>query len=173
MANRAAERARAILFVFAILLLAGCNGAPRPSPPETTPSMDHVVQQAPRDPVNFLHKTFPLKTSARFEFEVPEHCTHPRLQGNFRAFVSQSSGATISDKTADVKLLVLTNQEFAEFEKGKSGTATYSIDASHEQKVDFNLNSTSEQEQKYYLVFSNVGGARNKFVDADFMISFE
>jgi len=158
----------------AMLVLASCNRPKTEVSQESAAPLDHVVQVPPKDPINFLHKTFPVKDYVKFEFVIPPHSPQPRLRGSFRSFVARSSGATISDDSANVDLLVLNEEEFGAFVQGSSGSATYSIDHVHGQTVDLTLSSTIDQPQKFYLVFSNPpGGPRNKFVDADFTVSFE
>jgi hypothetical protein len=182
MANLASDSARigkgiaCFFFLVTALSFLSCNSAPSASTvsKETIPSMDRVSHEDPKDPVNFLRKTFPVKDYEKFEFEILPHSNHPRLSGSFRSFVARSSGATVSDDSANVNLLVLSPDEFAAFTQGNSGNATYSIEGSHERRLDFDFASTSDQPQKYYLVFSNPkGGVQNKFVDADFTLSFD
>jgi len=157
-----------------VLVLASCNRPKTEVSQESAAPLDHVVQGPPKDPINFLRKTFPVKDYVKFEFVIPPHSAQPRLRGSFRSFVTRSSGATISDDSANVELLVLNEEEFGAFVQGSSGSATYSIDHIHKQTVDFAFASTMDQPQKFYLVFSNPpGGPRNKFVDADFTASFE
>jgi len=158
----------------AVLVLASCNRPKTEVSQESVAPRDRVVQGPPKDPINFLHKTFPVRDYAKFEFVIPPHSTQPRLRGSFRSFVARSNGATTSDDAANVDLLVLNEAEFEAFVQGGSGSATYSIDHVHGQTVDLTLSSTVDQPQKFYLVFSNPpGGPRNKFVDADFTVSFE
>jgi hypothetical protein len=166
--------ARIACLLTAVLLLAHCDRSKRDVSQESLAPLDRVVQGSPKDPVNFLRKTFPVKDYAKFEFVIPPHSIQPRLHGSFRSFVARSNGATISDDTANVNLLVLNEDEFGAFVQGSLGTSTYSIDRSHEQKVDYVLPPTADQPRKFYLVFSNSArGLRNKFVDADFTVSFE
>lgn len=171
---RRAICARTAGLLAAVLLLAHCDRSKREVPQESLAPLDRVVQSSPKDPLNFLRKTFPVKDYVKFEFVIPAHSPQPRLRGNFRSFVTRSNGATISDDTANVDLLVLNEEEFGAFVGGNLGTSTYSIDRTHQQNVDYVLASTNDQPRKFYLVFNNsAGGLRNKFVDADFTVSFE
>jgi hypothetical protein len=70
--------------------------------------------------------------------------------------------------------MLLNEQEYDDFKQGRLGNATDDLDASHNQNVGWRVPSTLENAQKYHLVFSNLpGGAKTKFVKADFTISFE
>ena len=137
-------------------------------------AVDRVVRSGPKPPAHFLHRTFPVKTYQPFEFSVPPQSFNARLQGNFRAFIIGSNGSNVSDENANVEVLLLNEQEFDDFTHGRQSTATYSVDAGYNQIVECALPATRDEARKYYLVFRNPrGGAKTKFVDADFTASFE
>lgn len=161
------------------LLLAVCGSgcskkeAP-PAAPDTSAAIDHIVVSPPKPPKTVVHKTFQVKKYEAFDFVVPAHTITPKLEGSFQSFVKSNSENIVSNETADVDLLLLNEQEFDDFAHGKQGTATYTADPSHSQAVEVALASTVDQPRTYYLVFRNPpGGARTKFVKADFTASFE
>jgi hypothetical protein len=171
---RMAKRIPYLLLVAAALLSVGaCNR--RSGQQEEQPlAVDRVVRSGPKPPAHFLHRTFPVKTYQPFEFTVPPHSFNARLQGNFHAFIIGSGGSNVSDENANVEVLLLNEQEFDDFSHGRQGTATYSVDAGYNQIVECALPATQDEPKKFYLVFRNPrGGAKGKFVDADFTASFE
>ena len=156
-----------------LLLLTACNKSQAPSPATTINSLDHV-DAAQVQPINFLHKTFALKKTASFEFRVPAHTALPRLHGTFRSFIARAAGEAVSDDSADVDLVVLNGDQYADFTHGHSdGTALYAVDPTHDHEVDFLLSPTQEDSVTYYLLFRNrSGGAPSKQVQAEFSLNF-
>jgi hypothetical protein len=169
------SRMRVPLATIALLLLfAGCNKSQQsPAPATTIDPLDHV-DSAHLQPINFLHKTFVVKRTASFEFQVPAHTALPRLHGTFRSFVPRAEGETVSDDSADVDLILLNAEQYADFAHGHSdGTALYTVDPTHSHEVDFLLSPTQEDSVSYYLLFRNSpGGAPSKQVRADFSLTF-
>jgi hypothetical protein len=47
-----------------------------------------------------------------------------------------------------------------------------SVEASHDQEVNFDLPASSDQPVKYYLVFRNASGGGSKVVHASFQVDF-
>jgi hypothetical protein len=96
------------------------------------------------------------------------------LRGTFRSFTNRSDPDSTSDRSADVDVMVLNEEEFNQFLHGQPQSVTYELDPSHNLKVDLRVPTTFTDPQKYYLVFSNSdGGTKTKFVEADFTVSFE
>lgn len=154
-----------------LLVVGGCSR--KQEPQEAVAAVDRIVASTPRPPNNFLHKTFPVTAYVKFEFEVPPHVINPRLHGSFQSFV-KGSGGLISNESANVDMLLLNENEFEEFARGRQGSATQTVDPSYSQAVDFALSSTLGEPEKYYFVFRNSpGGSRTKIVKADFTVSFE
>jgi len=121
-----------------------------------------------------VHAVFPVNKYAQFAFVVPPHQAYPRVHGDFRSFTKRRDPDSTSDKTADVSLMLLNDKEFNDFLQGQQGSATYTLDPAHSQLVDWRVPTTYDQPQQYHLVFSNSdGGAKTKFVKADFTVSFE
>lgn len=164
---------RVLIAILALPLLSACNKS-QPFPPTTKINpLDHV-DSAHVKPINFLHKTFALKKTASFEFQVPAHTAVPRLHGTFQSFVPSAGGAPLTDDTANVDLVLLNADQYADFSHGHSdGTALYTVDPTHDHEVEFLLSPTEEDSATYYLVFrSSPGGAPSKQVQADFSLTF-
>jgi hypothetical protein len=119
-----------------------------------------------------LHKTFALKASVNFPFEVPAYAFRPQLHGRYRSFVKEV-GIQDDEDIANVDLLILNEAQYSDFVRGGGSEAVFSADASHDQNVNFGLPPTQDHSQKYYLVFQNTpGGASRKLVQADFTVDF-
>src|SRR5271170_3596913 len=123
---------------------------------------------------NLVHGVFPVNKYTQFAFVVPPRQGYPRLQGDFRSFTKRREPDSTSDKTADVGLLLLNEQEFNDFLQGRPGSTTYELDPAHDQTVDWRVPVTYDQPQQYHLVFNNSdGGPKTKYVKADFTVSFQ
>jgi hypothetical protein len=126
------------------------------------------------EPEHFLHRVFSLNDRTQFSFVVPAHQANTRLRGTFRSFTKRSDPASTSDRSADVDLLLRNEQEFNAFQQGQPQSVTYELDASHNQLVDWRVPMTYGEPQTYHLIFGNSeGGAKIKFVEADFTVSFQ
>jgi len=165
--------------VVAPLAILKGQAKPLPTKPETEMTrepqpVDHPVHLRSEEPRNFLHRVFSVNKYAQFAFVVPPHQGHPRLRGDFRSFTKRDDPDSTSDRTADVDLMLLNDQEFNEFLHGQPQSVTYELDPSHNQMVDWRVPTTYGESQQYHLVFSNSEGGTNiKFVEADFTVSFE
>jgi hypothetical protein len=136
--------------------------------------IDHPVSVDAGEPKHFLHKLFSVNHHAQFEFLVPAHQGNTRLRGTFRSFTNRSDPDSTSDRSADVDMMLLNEQEFNQFLHGQPQSVTYELDPSHNLRVDLRVPTTYTEPQKYYLVFSNSdGGTKTRFVEADFTVSFE
>ena len=120
---------------------------------------------------NVLQKTFNLNASATFAFEIPAHAVQPHLHGIFESFVGQVHGA--SDDTANVDFLILNDEQQADFANSRESETMFSVEASHNQSVNFDLPASMNKPVKYYLVFRNPnGGKTSKVVEAHFRVDF-
>jgi hypothetical protein len=139
--------------------------------PEPISKFEHVAPSPVGTTQTVLEKTFPLKKSATFPFEIPAHAVRPHLHGIFESFVGQLHGG--SDETADLDFLVLNQSQYDDFAKGRPGEALFSVEASHNQAVNFDLPASLDQPVKYYLVFRSAAydGAK-KVVEANFRVDF-
>ncbi len=141
--------------------------------PTQAPGASDRVAFAPRPkPKNFLHTVFPIKTYAQFAFIVLPHTVSPKLRGNFRSFTRAADSS--AGEAADVDVVVLNEQEFNDFLHHRAGTATFELDSSHNQAVDYAVPPTQDEPQKYHLVFRNSATKREgMFVEADFTVYYE
>jgi hypothetical protein len=140
---------------------------------ETLNPLDHV-DPSHLKPINVLHKTFTVKKFAQFQIEVPPHTVIPRVHGTFKSFVPRAGDDNLSDDTTDVGFLLMNADQFADYSHGRGGgTALYTVEATHDQEVEFVLPPTKDDPEKYYVVFVNApGGPAVKSVEADFSLSF-
>jgi hypothetical protein len=135
--------------------------------------IDRPINPSPPESKKILHKTFSLGGYAQFAFLVPPQQASTRLRGTFRSFTKHNDPGS-SDKTADVDLMLLNEQEYNEFLRGQLNSATYELDPAHDQMVDWRVPITHQDPQTYHLVFSNTeDGTKTKFVEADFTLTFE
>ena len=168
-------KSAALLMIVLLALVCSCSRkAIPPEEPEAARSVDRPVHLNSEESKNVVHGVFTVSKYAQFAFVVPPHQAYPRLHGDFRSFTKRRDPDSTSDKTADIGLMLMTEQEFNDFLKGRPGSTTYQLDPAHDQTVDWRVPITYDQPQQYHLVFCNSdGGPKTKFVKADFGISFE
>jgi hypothetical protein len=143
-----------------------------PTPLRKPNPSDHIAPSPVGTSTAVVHKTFAVTSSAKFSFQVPPHAASPRLRGSYRSF-AQQSGVQSSDESADIELLLMNDQQYADFLHGGTPDVVYSVDSSHDQDVSFGLPATMSQPAQYYLVFSNSASrAAKKVVEADFRVDF-
>jgi hypothetical protein len=154
------------LFLF---LFSACQ---KKKPVEEVAPLDQVGSSPAGTSQDVLHKTFTVRTTVAFPFDIPAHAAMPHLRGNFKSFVTKV-GIQSNEHSADVDFLVLNDQQYADFAAGNPGDAVFSVDASHEQVVDVSLPPSLNQSPKYYLIFRNTpGGDAKKTVQADLTVDF-
>jgi hypothetical protein len=136
-------------------------------------AIDHPVDRRSEEPKHFLHTVFSVNKYAQYAFVAPPHQGNARLRGTFQSFTKRDDPDSTSDKTADVDVMLLNEEEFGEFLHGQPVSATYESDLAHDQMVDWRVPTTYDKPEQYHLVFSNSDAAdRIKFVKADFTLSF-
>jgi hypothetical protein len=119
-----------------------------------------------------VHKTFTIASATNFSFQVPPHAASPQLHGSYHSFVPPSRDQS-NDDPGDVDLLLMNDEQYADYLNGHSAEAVYSVDSSHDQDVSLGLPATLDRPAQYYLVFRNTSGSRGrKAVKADFWIDF-
>jgi hypothetical protein len=156
------------LLVVALLGCAACNKEAPPQPVAVVPS-DHVSPSPVGTSQTILEKTFSLKASATFPFEIPAHAVQPHLHGIFESFVGQLHGA--SDESANIDFLIMNQEQQTAFASDRPSEALFDVDASHNQAINFDLPASMNQPVKYYLVFRNPQG-KSKVVEANFRVDF-
>lgn len=133
---------------------------------------DHVALSPVGTSTAIVHKTFAVTSTAKFSFEVPPHAASPQLRGTYHSF-AKPSGAQSGDENGDVDLLLINEQQYADFLNGNPADVVYSVDSSHDQDVSLGLPATLDQPVRYYLVFRNSSArAGKKVVQADFRVDF-
>jgi hypothetical protein len=153
------------------LLLAASACEPKATPPAPAPvQYDHVAPSPVGTDQNVLQKTFTLKSSAVFPFEIPAHAVRPHLHGMYTSFVGNVHGE--SGSAADVDFLVLNEDQYGDFQHHRPSEALFSVEASHNQAVNFDLPASMDQPVKYYLVFRGSSGESKKTVEANFKVDF-
>jgi hypothetical protein len=152
-----------------ILLLAG-SGCQQKAPAKRELSALEKVAPSPVGTTQtILQKTFALKRSATFPFEIPAHAARPHLHGIFESFVGQVHGA--SDESANIDFVIVNEEQYADMSQNRPSEALMSVEASHSQSVNFDLPPSLEQPVKYYLVFRNTTKTA-KVIEADFQVDF-
>jgi hypothetical protein len=135
-------------------------------------ALDHIAESPVGTSAAIVRKTFAVSAPAKFSFEVPPHAASPQLHGTFRSFVRQA-GVQSSDESADIDLLLMNGEQYADFLRGQPADTVYSVDSSHDQDVAFGLPATLDKPAQYYLVFRNSSNsAAKKVVQADFQVDF-
>ncbi|MFZ0299802.1 MAG: hypothetical protein WAM13_15735 [Candidatus Sulfotelmatobacter sp.] len=158
--------------------------APQTADPQTTETdeeparpwkphpSDHVGPSPVGTSTAIVHKTFAVTSTAKFPFEVPPHAASPRLRGTYHSY-AKNSAAQSGDENGNVDLLLINEQQYADFLNGSPADAVYSVDSSHDQDVSLGLPSTLDHPVRYYLVFRNSSSkAGKKVVQADFRVDF-
>jgi hypothetical protein len=152
-----------------LMVHAGCTKEP-PPPVSTIAPSDRVAPSPVGTSQSVLQKTFALKTSATFPFEIPAHAAQPHLHGIFESFVGQLHGA--SDEAANIDFLILNAEQQADFAADRPSEALFTVEASHNQAVNFDLPASMNQSVKYYLVFRNPQSKVGKIVEANIHVDF-
>jgi hypothetical protein len=173
-------RVRLFLLLAALTLaVAACQNKKPPAEDAPLPADRIAPSSVAPSPVGtnqtILHKTFTVKSSAIFPFEIPPRAVRPHLHGIFESFVSQLHGTSrgASDDEANLDFLILNAEQYADFASDRPGDAIFSAEASHNQSINVDLPASLGQPVKYYLVFrSSAGKAPAKVVEADFQLDF-
>ncbi|MGC1448754.1 MAG: hypothetical protein WA830_01835 [Candidatus Sulfotelmatobacter sp.] len=162
---------RHVLAMLAALFV-GVVACTKPAPPTANniiPS-DRVAPSPVGTTQTVLQKTFNLKGSAAFPFEIPAHSAQPHLHGIFESFAGQVHGA--SDETANIDFVILSEEQQTDSASHRASEAMFSVEASHNQAVNFDLPPSLNHPVKYYLVFRDPNGKDGKVVEANFRVDF-
>jgi hypothetical protein len=156
-----------------LLVSAGCQKKQEPASEGGVAEIDRVGKPPSGGNQAVLHKTFTVRNTVAFPFEIPAHSALPHLRGNFKSYVTKL-GIQSSEHSADVDFLVLTEEQYANFtHRGGSDEVFYSAKGSNDQSVDLSIPPALDHGAKYYLVFRNTpGGDTRKTVQADLTLDF-
>jgi hypothetical protein len=139
---------------------------PRRRAPTGADRANPAPAQVPR---HFLHGRFSVRSYQGFVIDVPAHTTRPRVYGRFRAFAKGDESVS-----ATLDVLLLSRQEFTAFVRRGLGATVFSMQDSAGGSIDWVLDPTFLNSQRYYMVFNNSSGRPAvKRVEADFTVSFE
>lgn len=117
-------------------------------------------------PYVLVHSRIALQSYQGFSFTVPPHALHPRLAGSFRTLPDVDE-----QDSANIDVLLLNPREFRDL-LHQQGTASFST-TGRSGEVDWALNPTFVDPQKYVLVFRNSPEKPlPKAVDVNFTLSF-
>jgi len=155
------------------LALVGCNNGPKRDLNEDS-SLDHV-SQGPRLPSQRVaHGISKLDKYEKFPFEIPPHALTPRLRGDFKSFMQGAGGARIADESADVELMVMSEEQYDAFIHKRSAESLYVIEPSHDHGVSIALPMTQADLVHYYVVFRRtIDGKSPVWVNADLNVEFD
>jgi len=155
------------------LALIGCNNGPKRDLNEDS-SLDHV-SQGPRLPSQRVaHGISKLDKYEKFPFEIPPHALTPRLRGDFKSFMQGAGGARIADESADVELMVMSEEQYDAFIHKRSAESLYVIEPSHDHGVSIALPMTQADLVHYYVVFRRtIDGKSPVWVNADLNVEFD
>ncbi|HKH99765.1 MAG TPA: hypothetical protein VJ999_11715 [Candidatus Sulfotelmatobacter sp.] len=163
--------APALALLGALLLGSVACTKEQPVPAPTTFPSDRVAPSPVGTNQIVLQKTFALKGTATFPFEIPAHAAQPHLHGSFQSFVREVHGA--SDETANIDFQVLNEEQQAAFASNRPSEALFSVEGSHNQEINCDLPASMNQPAKYYLVFRSSDGSRgSRVVEAGFRVDF-
>jgi len=149
------------------------SSAAKPAATQEPLPIDHPVSVDPGKPKHFLHNVFSVNHRAQFAILVPAHQANARVRGTFRSFTKRNDPDS-SDRSANVDLLLLNDEEFNQFLHGQPQSVTYELNSAHNQMVDWWIPATRADAKTYHLVFMNsADDIKPKFVQADFVLTFE
>ena len=145
----------------------------KPAPTREPQAIDHLVSIEPGKPKHLLHNVFSVNRRTQFAFTIPAHQSNAKLHGTFRSFTKRNDPDS-GDRSADVDLLLLNDEEFSQFQHGEPQSVTYELNSAHNQMVDWWVPATRAEAKTYHLVFINsADDIKLKFVQADFTLTFE
>ncbi len=146
--------------------------AEAPRGPYKPSELDHIADSPVGDSSVILHKTFAVGRAVHISFEIPPHAVTPRFHGTFRSFAKQD-GAPTHDESGNVDMLLMNEQQYAEFSSGHHPEVLFIADTSHFQDINFDLSPSFDHPVRYHLIFRNSpGGPQKKVVQADFSVDF-
>jgi hypothetical protein len=100
----------------------------------------------------FLHTVFSVKNYAQFAFVVPPNTASPQLRGTFRSFTKSDNSTT--HEPADIGVMILNEQGFNDFVHCREGTATFELDSSHNQLLNYAFPPTPDEHKSITWYFA-------------------
>jgi hypothetical protein len=159
-----------VLLAGLFIISAACNQPAAPPVERPLPS-DRVHPSPVGSAQTVLEKTFAVKGTVSFPFQVPAHAVRPHLHGIFESFLREVHGT--SDDTANVDFLIVNQEQYEDLRSNRPSEALMSVEASHNQAVNYDLPASEDQPVKYYLVFrSSDAGKIGKVVEANFRVDY-
>jgi hypothetical protein len=156
----------------ALLATVACNRGPHE--PNDDSALDRVSQGPRLAPQRVTHGLSKLDKLQKLTFEVPPHQIAPQLRGNFTSFVQGAGGARINDESADVELMVMTEDQYEAYIHKRSAESLYAIEPSHDHGVSIALPATQADGAHYYAVFRRNNDAKTPlWVNADLSVEFD
>jgi hypothetical protein len=153
-----------------LIIFTACNQPAAPPVNRPLPS-DRVNPSPVGSTQTVLEKTFAVKGTVSFPFQVPAHAVRPHLHGIFESFLREIHGT--SDDTANVDFLIVNQDQYEDLRSNRPSEALMSVEASHNQAVNYDLPASQEHPVKYYLVFrSSDAGKIGKVVEANFRVDY-
>lgn len=136
----------------ALAALPSCNRGSRPQADDNA-GFDHVNQSPNLPPQPVCKGITKLDRYIKFPFEVPAHVVTPQLKGEFSSFIQGTGGARIADETADVELMVMSEEQYDAFVNKRGAESVYAIEPSHDHGVEITLPASRDAPVRYYAVF--------------------
>jgi hypothetical protein len=141
--------------------------APQPQPLGKPNASDLIAPSPVGTSGVILHRTFSVSNAVDFPFVIPAHAATPQLHGHYQSSTYQFGG-----ENTDVGFLLMNEGQFTEFVHRHGADSLFSVEASHDQDINFGLPASLSQPVKFYLVFRNSPGEGKKTVKADFTVEF-
>jgi hypothetical protein len=168
------KRRLALALTTALVAFLGCNRGAKQGLNDEGSSLDHVSQTPHLPPQRVAHGISKLDKYEKFPFEVPPHVITPRLRGDFSSFIQGPDGARIADESADVELMVMTEEQYDAFTHRRSAESLYAIEPSHDHGVSIALPTTQADAVHYYVVFRRSTDGKNPvWVNTDLTVEFD
>jgi hypothetical protein len=143
-----------------------------PRGPYKPSAEDHIEDSPVGGRSRIVHRTFSVGRAVHISFEIPPHAVTPRFHGTFRA-VGQQAAAPRNGEGASVDMLLMNEQQYAEFSSGLHPEVLFIADTSHFQDINFDLSPSFDHPVRYHLIFrGSPGGLQKKVVQADLSVDF-
>ena len=161
------------LFVLAALVISGCNRTSPQQPVDDSSSLDRVHTAPPAAPLKLAHGLIRIDNYEKVPFEVPSHVIIPQVLGEFSSFMQAAGGARITDESADVELMVMTEEQCDDFTHKRSAQSVDAVEPSHSGGVKITLPPTHDDPTRYCLILRRAtDGKKPVWVNADLRVEF-